>query len=40
MNSGDKGEDDMIRVILIVTIGMIVYYCAEGFLQKIFSQNS
>jgi len=40
MNSGDKGEDDMIRVLLIVTIGMGIYYCAGELLQKIFSQHS
>jgi len=32
-------EDDMIQVILIVTIGMSFYYCAGYTLHKIFSEN-
>ena len=30
-------EDDMIRVILIVSIGMSFYYCAGYTLQRMFA---
>ncbi len=33
----DSGEDDMVRVILIVTIGTSVYYCIGYTLHKFFN---
>jgi len=34
-----SSEDDMIRVILIVTIGISFYYCVGYTLHKIFSDK-
>ncbi len=34
-----SSEDDMIRVILIVSIGMSFYYCAGYTLHRIFTSN-
>ena len=34
-----NSEDDMIRVMLIVSIGMSFYYCAGYTLQRIFTIN-